>query len=605
MYKFQTTETKTSTFRKRIINYANPDYSFEIKVKDRLGKIVKTLSPITEGTTAIFYTSDLESLDCNPYQLEYWGNFVELGREPFALETLRITNDLSELQDNKDITLPITVQVNDIVLNLAISNPVVQVISEGGGTGSGANGKSAYEIAVLNGFTGTEAEWLISLKGADGEDFTYNDFTPEQLLALTGPKGADSAFAMEQKNTGFLLKVKQQGGKYSQFFVSFFTNKKDFSVGDTIRYTYTFKSSGDTIAGQTPNSALIVVKAGDVSLENLSTTSQSLVIVNDTEQTVSKSFVMTQAMYDSISQSGELALLFNMRRDFEHIVEFSQIGIFNDTKGFVLNRIQNVFKWGVLRPDGNTELLTPKMLNVPSITGYKKPIYDIDTRNLKGKLMLALGDSITNGTEGGYLYHVANKTGLGISNFAYGGASVASMVGYITGWAGYDAVYSGPPINLASYDIVYIQIGTNGGYSDETMASIYTAKSMWDIPFNDGTEDITTKEQFANKYLKTGNYLGKMALLIQYIQTENPNCKIVIVTPPMNNRGTGWNLAEIRLRELKSLCDYYNVMLINAYKNTAINKHNLHIYTYDLLHFNELGNKMHGEYIGAVMNSTL
>lgn len=219
--------------------------------------------------------------------------------------------------------------------------------------------------------------------------------------------------------------------------------------------------------------------------------------------------------------------------------------------------------------------------------------------------MLALGDSITNGTEGGYLYHVANKTGLGIANFAYGGASVASMVGYITGWAGYDAVYSGPPINLASYDVVYIQIGTNGAYSDETMASIYTAKSMWDIPFNDGTEDITTKEQFANKYLKTGNYLGKMALLIQYIQTENPNCKIVIVTPPMNNRGTGWNLAEIRLRELKSLCDYYNVMLINAYKNTAINKHNLHIYTYDLLHFNELGNKMHGEYIGAVMNSTL
>lgn len=29
---------------------------------------------------------------------------------------------------------------------------------------------SAYEIAVKNGFTGTEAEWLQSLKGADGED---------------------------------------------------------------------------------------------------------------------------------------------------------------------------------------------------------------------------------------------------------------------------------------------------------------------------------------------------------------------------------------------------------------------------------------------------
>ena len=34
----------------------------------------------------------------------------------------------------------------------------------------GANGKSAYEIALDNGFEGTEAEWLESLKGEDGKD---------------------------------------------------------------------------------------------------------------------------------------------------------------------------------------------------------------------------------------------------------------------------------------------------------------------------------------------------------------------------------------------------------------------------------------------------
>lgn len=33
---------------------------------------------------------------------------------------------------------------------------------------SGSNGKSAYEIALDNGFEGTEAEWLESLKGEDG-----------------------------------------------------------------------------------------------------------------------------------------------------------------------------------------------------------------------------------------------------------------------------------------------------------------------------------------------------------------------------------------------------------------------------------------------------
>jgi len=33
----------------------------------------------------------------------------------------------------------------------------------------GINGKSAYEIAFANGFTGTESEWITSLKGEKGD----------------------------------------------------------------------------------------------------------------------------------------------------------------------------------------------------------------------------------------------------------------------------------------------------------------------------------------------------------------------------------------------------------------------------------------------------
>ena len=99
---------------------------------------------------------------------------------------------------------------------------------------SGADGKSAFEIAKENGFTGTEQEWLESLKGEmgpqgpvgpqgemgpqgfsayaawrslegnangtvedfmnslkgeKGDAFKYEDFTPEQLEQLTGPQG--------------------------------------------------------------------------------------------------------------------------------------------------------------------------------------------------------------------------------------------------------------------------------------------------------------------------------------------------------------------------------------------------------------------------------
>ena len=83
-------------------------------------------------------------------------------------------------------------------------------------------GLSAYEIAVDNGFDGTEQEWLQSLKGQQGkkgeqglkgdkgeqglqgiqgekgdtgekgdkgDSFTYADFTQEQLTSLKGEKG--------------------------------------------------------------------------------------------------------------------------------------------------------------------------------------------------------------------------------------------------------------------------------------------------------------------------------------------------------------------------------------------------------------------------------
>ena len=60
---------------------------------------------------------------------------------------------------------------------------------------SGKDGLSAYQVAVDNGFTGSEYEWLESLKGQDGEDgqdgrsFDYESLTPEQKEEIKGEKG--------------------------------------------------------------------------------------------------------------------------------------------------------------------------------------------------------------------------------------------------------------------------------------------------------------------------------------------------------------------------------------------------------------------------------
>ena len=68
---------------------------------------------------------------------------------------------------------------------------------------AGADGASAYDIAVANGFTGTEAEWLASLEGADGApgDSAYQEWLnagntgteADFLASLEGAPGADGA----------------------------------------------------------------------------------------------------------------------------------------------------------------------------------------------------------------------------------------------------------------------------------------------------------------------------------------------------------------------------------------------------------------------------
>ena len=54
----------------------------------------------------------------------------------------------------------------------------------------GARGYSAYEVAVQNGFVGTEEEWLASLKGDKGDTGdTFDELTPEQKAEIKGDTG--------------------------------------------------------------------------------------------------------------------------------------------------------------------------------------------------------------------------------------------------------------------------------------------------------------------------------------------------------------------------------------------------------------------------------
>lgn len=131
-------ELKGSTFRSRLINFSGRDTSsdvFSLLVKNNLGTVIKTIEPTVQGNAVLFQLTEIESLSASTYMLEYWGEFVGLGKEMIVYETFTITKVPNDAQKNKNITISATVEIEDVVINLAISNPVVQVIGEGDGTG--------------------------------------------------------------------------------------------------------------------------------------------------------------------------------------------------------------------------------------------------------------------------------------------------------------------------------------------------------------------------------------------------------------------------------------------------------------------------------------
>ena len=97
-------------------------------------------------------------------------------------------------------------------------------------TKNGEPGKSAYEIAVENGFTGTEAEWIASLKGATGNQ------GPQGAQGVQGEKGPDgislyvgydghiwngterTEFKVEENENGYFENTIKVAGAMSKYF---------------------------------------------------------------------------------------------------------------------------------------------------------------------------------------------------------------------------------------------------------------------------------------------------------------------------------------------------------------------------------------------------
>ena len=106
---------------------------------------------------------------------------------------------ITDIDVNADNTLTCTLSDGSTVTT---TNKIKTIKGDPGEKGE--NGKSAYDLAKDNGFTGTETEYLASLKG---DSFTYDDFTPEQLSALKGADGVSPIITENINNTDDIYRL--------------------------------------------------------------------------------------------------------------------------------------------------------------------------------------------------------------------------------------------------------------------------------------------------------------------------------------------------------------------------------------------------------------
>ena len=80
-------------------------------------------------------------------------------------------------------------------------------------------GYSAYQVAVINGFVGTEAEWLESLKGAQGDPGkpgavqTVNGILPDESGNVEIPAGLSPTLTVEETDGGHKVTISDADGE--------------------------------------------------------------------------------------------------------------------------------------------------------------------------------------------------------------------------------------------------------------------------------------------------------------------------------------------------------------------------------------------------------
>ena len=157
-------------------------------------KLADTLAPMANFPAAMaehINFSDNESLQDKYDNGDLGGSGGSGSGEENVIESISVNGNTITPDSNKNVNITVPTVTNDLTNELKTAydsavtekhvhnnKTVIDKLSESSDGKSllfnnneikGATGKSAYEIAVQNGFSGTETEWLTSLKGEKGD----------------------------------------------------------------------------------------------------------------------------------------------------------------------------------------------------------------------------------------------------------------------------------------------------------------------------------------------------------------------------------------------------------------------------------------------------
>lgn len=221
--------------------------------------------------------------------------------------------------------------------------------------------------------------------------------------------------------------------------------------------------------------------------------------------------------------------------------------------------------------------------------GYAKPVW------------YAIGDSITQGfysymngdtpaistTTNCWAKIAADKAGFSLTNYGVGGSGFVHNATVGDKLNARDHVDT---IDFSGADIVTIAFGINDWKGSDTFGS-----------FND---DITTG----------GTVYSNMRYVIEKILTDNPECKVFIITPinasKYGNQSGNWSLSHtINSKTLedmflleKTVADYYGIELIDMTHNSVFNRINCPALMVDGVHPTLKGHQLMGAELAQKIN---